>query len=84
MAAATYTCQIIGDGKSPDTAFRPAINDVKDSNGDPAFKHECAIPVDPRTGFPIVASIDVTVEDNRNAALVAGNPLITPAGAATP
>lgn len=81
MAAAVYTCAIIGDGKSPDTAFRPAINDIKTAAGQPAFPQwhlssEC--PVDPVTGAPTVATINVTVADNSNAALVQNNPQITP------
>lgn len=30
---ATYDCKVIGDGKTTQTAFRPAIADAKDANG---------------------------------------------------
>lgn len=36
-----YDCKIIGDGKSIDTAFRPAIRDLVDANGKPLVTYSC-------------------------------------------
>ena len=40
-----YVCKIIGDGLSPDSAFRPAISDIIDpKTGTLAFVHSAVMP----------------------------------------
>jgi hypothetical protein len=49
-----YICKIIGDGQEPETAFRPAIQDVIDQKtGAPAFSIASVIATDPTTGLPV-------------------------------
>lgn len=80
MAAAQYQCKIIGDGKSTETAFRPAIEDVLvpvlGTKGFPTWRIVGEIPVD-KNGVPTVTTCVIEVSDNAMAALVVGNPDIT-------
>lgn len=47
-------CKVIGDGLSPETAFRPAIDDVIDPvTGFRAFNTSVTLAVDPKTGQPL-------------------------------
>lgn len=77
MATAQYQCKIIGDGKSPETAFRPAIEDVLvpvlGTKAFPTWRIVGEIPVD-KNGFPTITQVVIEVADDTRAALVAGNP----------
>lgn len=54
MSKAYYVCKIIGDGQSPETAFRPAIQDVIDPKTHlKAFNTSHVIAINPATGQPV-------------------------------
>lgn len=80
MAAARYLCKIVGDGKSTETAFRPAIEDVLvpvlGTKAFPTWRIVGEIPVD-KNGVPTITQVTIEVADNTKAALVIGNPDIT-------
>ena len=81
MATADYLCQIIGDGKTPETAFRPALADVlQPVLGTPAFPSWNVIEevVTDASGKPISPTCKIRVADNTHAALLISNPLISP------
>lgn len=61
MTKAEYQCLIVGDGKTPETAFRPAIADVKDANGKCAYSYSVSIPTD-KNGVPIGLTCTVIAE----------------------
>lgn len=63
---ALLCCKIIGDGKSPETAFRTVIQQYSGLR----ISNE-AIPVDPKTGFPVQAFALLDVHDD-DIALLAG------------
>lgn len=79
---AQYLCKIVGDGKSTETAFRPAIEDVLvpilGTKAFPTWRIVGEIPVD-KNGFPTITQVVIEVADNAKAALVIGNPDITAA-----
>lgn len=66
---AVFDCKIIGDGKTPLTAFRAAIEDVIDPvSGKPAFEHRVIAQKDATT-------FTVEAQQVRGAAnLLIGNP----------
>lgn len=77
---AQYLCKIVGDGKSTETAFRPAIEDVLvpvlGTKAFPTWRIVGEIPVD-KNGFPTITQVVIEVADNAKAALVIGNTDIT-------
>lgn len=76
MATAQYLCKIVGDGKSTETAFRPAIEDVLvpvlGTKAFPTWRIVGEIPVD-KNGVPTVTHVVIEVADNSKAALILNN-----------
>jgi hypothetical protein len=82
MSFVQYKCAIIGDGLTPETAFRPAIADVIDPvlssvKAFPAWSVVGDVPTDQK-GVPTSLTCIVEVQDDTNALLVVNNPNITP------
>lgn len=71
---AIYTCKVYGDGLSPETAFRPAISDVRDLAGKVAFQHNFCISVGV-DGKPLSTTCDVQALGDPT--LIALNPDVT-------
>lgn len=73
-----YICKIIGDGLTPETSFRPAIEDVLDPvTGMRAFSTANVIATDPVTGVPIKPWALVIATGQKHG-LVANHPDIDP------
>lgn len=62
----TYDCKVIGDGKSPQTAFRPAIAELHANKGGPVLSYSCDIAVDSK-GVPVASTVKATVTGDQQA-----------------
>lgn len=69
-----YLCDVIGDGQTPETAYRPALQDVVGARGR-AFEFTCEIALDER-GQPVRPWCVVVAEGD--AALVRDVPGVVP------
>jgi hypothetical protein len=80
MAKRYYTCKIIGDGQSPETAWRPAIQDIVDAGrgGIRAFDFTAVMPPsDPQTGAP-TRDWCLVIASGPDHRLAEGNPDVDP------
>lgn len=80
MSKALLLCRVLGDGQSPATAYRPAINDVVDPSdplGPQPFVTSAVIGVDPGTG-QLLHDWCIAMADGVKHSLYRDNPDIDP------